>query len=141
MNERIEQKSHPLVEAHHSLMESLENLEKEVRSRCSLTQLTCSLASIRKRVLDHFRLEEEGGYMKQVLEERPFLERTVEKLLQEHGALAASLETILEELRMPVADAGACQRIETWLTQVRHHERQENLLVEDTFGLDVGTKD
>jgi hemerythrin-like domain-containing protein len=143
MNERIVQTTHPLVEAHHSLMEAIENLEEAVRSRSgSLTQLTCLLASIRKRVLDHFRLEEEGGYMKQVLEERPFLERTVEKLLQEHRTLAVNLDTIIEELRTPAADASACyQRLESWTKQVRHHESVENLLVENTFSLDIGAKD
>jgi uncharacterized protein (UPF0335 family) len=143
MNERIEQNPHALVGVHHSLMEAIENLEDEVRSRSgSLTQLICSLTSIRKRVLDHFRLEEEGGYMKQILEERPFLERTVEKLLHEHRTLAANLEMIFEELRLPTADAGACyQRIESWIKQIRHHERLENLLVEDAYGLDMGAKD
>jgi hemerythrin-like domain-containing protein len=99
MTEHSVQSPHPLVEAHHSLMEAVDGLEKALRRPgCSASQLARLLAFIRLHTLDHFRLEEEGGYMKEVLEQHPFLARNVAKLLHEHGVMAAALDRIIEKL-------------------------------------------
>lgn len=135
--------THPLLEAHDSLMESMKQLQEQIlECRHSMEVLRGQVAVIRTAVLEHFRLEEEDGYMKQVLELRPFLERSAEKLRHEHRDLAAELDAILKELYQPKSDVRACcVRLENWIGRIHLHEKQENMMVEDAFGLDIGTKD
>jgi hypothetical protein len=100
------------------------------------------LAELRAHVAEHFRCEEQGGYMATVLERRPQSERAVQHLLGEHRPLLDGLDALLRE-------AGAAKRIDddfrarvrTWADSLRHHEAAENVLVEDTFNQDIGQKD
>lgn len=140
MNHDHVQTTHPLIEAHRSLMGAIEALQREV-PHGSLANLQKTLSLVRGQILEHFRLEEQGGYMKQALERSPFRERDVEKLLKEHRTLGAAIDSILEELRRATDVAPIRQRIEHWIVQVRGHERQENILVEEVFDRDMGTKD
>lgn len=94
----------------------------------------------------HMALEEEGGYMHEVLERRPTLEREVMQLKHEHmemGQLMRQIQAALDELNaedhLLVRDC--CSRISTLLSYVERHKETENHLVLFVFTQDMGTKD
>jgi hypothetical protein len=100
------------------------------------------LAGVRAHLEDHFRFEEEGGYMQAVLARAPHLERRVNHLRGEHDELLGSLAALAEEAdATPALDEEGRQRVRKWIERVRDHESRENLLVEEAFNRDLAAED
>jgi hypothetical protein len=133
-----------LKKAHAALMEDLHKLEQVVQptSSATLSEVRARLGATRTHITEHFRFEEENGYMDTVRTREPRLEREVQWLAEEHRELARSLEAL-------VGDAAAAQRLEDrlrhgvteWIKRVRQHESRENDLFQDAFNLDIGPED
>lgn len=133
-----------LRRAHEMLAEDISQLDRLLAAPadCQPAQLQAWLKMLRAALLAHFHWEEEDGYMTEVEERRPYLTRAVEQLRQEHRTLAHGLEELLEAVTAAEApNEDLCARAAGWLRGLRDHERRENLLVEDTFNQDEGTKD
>jgi hypothetical protein len=97
---------------------------------------------LRQQLSNHFRLEEENGYMAWVLEREPHLERTVEHLHDEHRSLADTLDRLIREASTKnTLDESLREQARAWLEQVRQHEARENRLVQDFFNLDIDAED
>jgi hypothetical protein len=125
-----------LHEAHVSLLGDLQELDEAVRpgSGQGPAELGTRLGKVRAHLLDHFRFEEEGGYMAPVLKEEPRLAPEAQELLNEHGQLAQALNGLIQE----VSGAGSLEeavrdRVRAWVKQVRHHEAQENHIVQEAY--------
>ena len=90
-----------LTAAHEALLEDLRKLEQEAKSlpHQGLAELRGRLDVTRQHIADHFRLEEQNGYMDAVIKREPRLERTIEQLAQEHRELLESLTAIIGEGR------------------------------------------
>ena len=100
------------------------------------------LAELRAHVAQHFRCEEEGGYMAAVLQRRPQDERVVRRLLAEHRPLLEGLDVLVKEAGpAKQIDDGFRARVRTWAELLRRHEAEENVLVEDAFNQDIGQDD
>jgi hypothetical protein len=100
------------------------------------------LGELRDHLIQHFRCEEEGGYMATVLQRRPQSERAVRQLLAEHGPLLEGLDALLKEASTAEQiDDGFRARVGTWAALLRRHEAEENVLVEDAFNQDIGQDD
>ena len=100
------------------------------------------LAELRDHLGQHFRGEEEDGYMAAVLKQRPQDERAVQKLLAEHAPLMKELDALVRQAETAVRiDEGFRARISAWAEMLRRHEAEENVLVEDAFNQDIGQKD
>jgi hypothetical protein len=125
-----------LNQAHNDLLGDLKDLDDAVRSesRSSPAELGTRLGKLRTHLLDHFRFEEEDGYMAPVLKEEPRFASEVQELLDEHGQMARALEALIQEVRA-ARDLGEPLRegIRGWIKQVRHHEAHENRLVYETY--------
>ncbi len=86
----------------------------------------------------HFGYEETGGYMSEVLEERPGLNRRVEALQRQHEALLRRLEGVghhdltLGDVRGELAEV---------LDVIGEHERDEVAIYQETFATDLGEGD
>jgi len=100
----------------------------------------------RAHMLKHFALEEEGGYMVEVLEERPAVAGEVDRLSREHQELSRIMGNVHEEIRelrpednLMIRDCA--RRIQNLLQYVEHHQKDEDLLVLSVFMDDIGTKD
>jgi hypothetical protein len=138
----------PLVEAlsraHGSLLEDLRKLEEAAgpASGVHAEELAARLAATRAHITEHFRFEEQNGYMDAVRKREPRLERTVQDLAEEHQQLAQALDALLGEVRAarPVS-AAFRTHVQDWVKAVRQHEQRENDLVQDAFAVDIGTKD
>ncbi len=100
------------------------------------------LTELRAHVVQHFRGEEDGGYMATVLERRPQSERVVRQLLAEHGPLLEGLDALVKEAgAAPQITADFRARVAAWADFLRRHEAEENVLVEDAFNQDIGQED
>ncbi len=126
-----------LLEAHRALVEDLRDLEA-TRATDQPEGLAARLERTRNQLAEHFRFEEQNGYLASVLERYPHLKGPVQHLVGEHRHLLRSLDELRGEVQqasLPAGDLG--QRVAAWIRQVRRHERRENVLVEDAFNLDL----
>jgi hypothetical protein len=133
-----------LGRAHAALLNDLRQLAEAVRpaSAEGLPDLRAGLDATRRHILEHFRFEEQNGYLDAVRKREPRLDRTVAQLAEEHRQLAESLDAL-------IARAGAATHLDDtlrevvrgWIGRVRRHERCENDLVQDAFDSDIGPED
>jgi hypothetical protein len=128
-----------MLRSHAALHEALEILQGALGSRAEARRC---LVALRAHVTDHFRQEEQGGYMAAVLEHQPHKERAVQQLLAEHRQLAEALDALLgDAVAAQGGDDGFRGRVGAWVEWLRRHEAAENVLVEDAFNQDVGPTD
>jgi hypothetical protein len=100
------------------------------------------LLAMRPQLDEHFRFEEEDGYLREVLARAPNWERAAEHLREEHGRLLHSLDTLLEEARRDGAASDALgERVLAWAQAVRRHESEENRLYQDAFNVELSAED
>jgi hypothetical protein len=133
-----------LCRAHVALLEDLRKLEEAARpaSGESLTELRARLGATQAHVTEHFRFEEQNGYLDAVRKREPRLERAIQQLAEEHRALAESLEVLIKQARAATTlDDPFREAIRRWVERVREHEARENDLVQDAFNLDIGAED
>jgi hypothetical protein len=130
--------------AHAMLLKDLQELEEMVRRATGerLAELTARLGATRTHIKEHFRFEEQNGYMDLVRKREPRLERAVQHLAEEHRALALSLDALIEEAgaRADLDDTFR-EQVREWIGQVRQHEARETNLIQDAFNFDVSAED
>ena len=132
-----------LLKAHRELLARLRELEAAPAAPAEAATPWCvRLDGARAVLADHFRFEEEGGYMDAVLQREPELGHKVEELRQQHVQLLAALDELRTVARTPdplPAEFG--ERVRAWVRQLRHHESQENLLVQEAFNVNTAAED
>lgn len=107
-----------------------------------LTEVTARLGAARTHITEHFRFEEQNGYMDRVRKHEPRLERAIQQLGDEHRQLAQSLDALIEQARVATSlDEAFREKVRAWVEGVRQHEVRENDLVQDAFNLDIGAED
>lgn len=133
-----------LRQAHIALRKDLAGLENAARSSLSTdsAEMRSRLDRTRTHITEHFRCEEENGYMDAVLQREPNLARTVESLRDEHHQLAQELEGLIARTitRRPLEEAFGDQ-VRSWVETVRRHEARENTLVQNAFNVDLNAED
>jgi hypothetical protein len=130
-----------LREAHVALLDGLERL-KGAAGEEGIARLLAILGETRTQVAEHFRFEEQGGCMGALAKREPRLDRPVEHLIEEHGELLRSLETLTQEAAAVARLEGALrERVRELVGKIRGHEARENLLVQDAYNVDLGAED
>ncbi len=131
--------------AHEALAAGLRKLEEFSHgdsTESGLAALRARLGAQRIHLAEHFRFEEQGGYMETVRAREPRLERTIQQLGGEHALLMASLERLIEHARAAsTLDDELREQVRTWIDSVRAHEARENELVQTTFNQDLTAED
>lgn len=143
MNNAIAVVAENLAQAHEALSSDLRNLQAAVNDPAlSTAELQQALAVVQQHLAEHFRFEEENGYMTAVQRRQPQRARDLEKLRQEHQELARSMAELLSDCgdRVTVPDLSK-RRIRLWIKQVKGHEARENSLVQEAFNLDISAED
>ena len=133
-----------LRRAHVALRNDLGKLEKATQSRPTEGpgEMRARLSTTRTHLAEHFRFEEQNGYMDAVRVNQPRLEHTIQQLAEEHRQLMQSLDALIEEaaaarsLGEPFHAA-----VRSWIERVQAHEERENDLVQDAFNQDIGAED
>ena len=110
-----------------------------------LGELRDRFEHIRAHLQKRMALKEHEGYLSGVLERRPTLSDTVDRLRHEHTELAKIADGIYRTLRESAPTDrlllhDCCRRIEHFLTHVELHEGDENRLVLAVFTRDIGTE-
>ena len=123
------------------LLEHLRILDEASHSE-GRTALTGRLKALATDLAEHFRLEEQGGYMDVVRKRQPRLEHEVQHLEHEHRALGNRLNELIGEAGgANGSNAPFQEKVRSWIEQMRLHECRENLLVEEAFNLDIAAED
>lgn len=133
-----------LSQAHKALLSDLKELEQAVRpsSQKGMAELRARLETTRSDITEHFRFEEQNGYLDAVRKREPRLERTVQHLAQEHGELKRSLDAIIGEAGTSTNLSDSVQQeIHAWIDRVRQHEIRGYEVVQDAFNLDISPED
>ena len=125
-----------LHEAHADLFRDLLQLDESVRlgSGEGQSELSARLEKLRTHLIDHFRFEEQDGYMAPLLKEEPRIGPVVQELLDEHRQLAEALDALLHEVSaVQSLREGFPERVRAWVKHVRQHESRENSLVQEVY--------
>ena len=139
-------------EEHLRVRELTDLLRSEITSQ-PRTQVDDWLARFRDRfehlrahLQKHFALEEQGGYLPTVLERRPTLSESVERLRHEHNELSRMMDGIHLALGAVAPEdqtliRDCCRRVENLLVEVCRHEADENLILMTVVTRDIGAND
>jgi hypothetical protein len=133
-----------LRKAHAALLEDLRKLEQASRlaAGAGAIALRARLRLTRAHLAEHFRFEEQDGYMGALRQREPRLERTIAGLADEHRRLMQSLKGLIREAGAAGApNDGIGKKIRAWIRSVRRHEARESELVQDAFNTDIGAED
>ena len=131
-----------LGRAHAALLNDLQKLEEMANDPGVVPHdVQAELAAVQKHIAEHFRFEEQNGYMNAVRKREPQRERTVEKLREEHRELSRSLNELVGDADPAKGTVFLQARIRSWIEQVRGHEGRENRLVQEVFNRDTWAED
>ena len=101
------------------------------------------LRDFKNRLLKHFDLEEEGGFMHEVLAVSPQSQHDVEQLKDEHLAFSKEMDRVIESVRsMRVRNPELLQLVRVNLNEIilnlRNHENDEHRLIQRAFYREYG---
>lgn len=141
-----------MLEEHAKVAELADHLRKRVASPPRgdrdvwIADLRRECDEFATHMARHLAMEEEGGYLMQVVELRPSLSQAVEIIRNEHEELTQIFQEVQEAVHeLAPADVlllrDCCKRIEYLLTWLDRHEEHENHLVVYAFTQEWGGQD
>ena len=133
-----------LSRADATLLEDLRQLEEAIRPASGerLAELRTRLGATRVHIAEHFRFEEENGFMEAVRKREPRLERAIQQLAGDHRQLTKSLDAVIKEAEAATNPNDTLRNaVREWLEHVRQHEIRENDVVQDAFNFDIAAED
>ncbi|MDX9753604.1 MAG: hemerythrin domain-containing protein [bacterium] len=144
--DRIYQKA---MEEHREINVQIRRLKDKIRcgqgQPSNQEELRDLVSELRSHLKEHFKIEEEGGFMTPVLEERPQAESVVLHLKKEHEEILDQCDDIIQTLTSgstsPEKLEGVCETIKNLIQQLGSHEKQEDDLIQTVFVDEIGTKD
>lgn len=129
-----------LAQAHAVLMKNMDELENLARaSGKPAGDLQSSLARMRQHLEDHFRFEEQNGYMDAVLQHDPHQARAIAQLQADHRQLRHDLQDLIQKAGSGAGDL--CEKVAGWIHALRAHKTRETRLVQEVFNVDTGVED
>ena len=91
---------------------------------------------------EHFEYEEAGGYLAEALAVAPRLTRRAQRLRGEHSEFSAKLAALADRAREAGESPGSwtalAAGVRKFTYELRHHELEENSLIQDAFTDDIG---
>lgn len=108
-----------------------------------LSSLQFTMKSFQRHLERVMSIEEEGGYMREVLEVKPNLQNHIERLEDEHVRFRARIRDILPKLNA-LSDwdetrfLDVCTSISALLDDIDRHDMAEIDLLEDSLWIDEG---
>ncbi|MBM3993105.1 MAG: hemerythrin domain-containing protein [Planctomycetes bacterium] len=133
-----------LRHAHHALLRDLRRLQDVARpgSDVTLIELRTLLSETYTHLCEHFRWEEQDGYLDELDEAEPRFQRVVQELGEEHRELRRTLDDLHgDTILASTVDPALLANIRNWIDRLRRHEARENSLVEDAVTSDLASAD
>ena len=142
--------AHKVEEEHKGLSQQMGEIKMESVKEVSpedfpnwRLELIWHLRDFKNRLLRHFDLEEEGGFMKDVLSTAPESQPKVSELKAEHRQFSRKLEEIMNALKgMHKKDSEKLDKVRNKLNEfiatLRKHEEEEHRLLQRTYFREYG---
>lgn len=113
------------------LAKAVATLDPERTDGDALLNLAARIESLKERLEEHFREEEDGGLYQGVLDQIPQAESDVTRLMAQHERTLHALETarILARRKEPREAPLLRSDVERILEMMREHEAEEDALV------------
>lgn len=130
LRQDLELKGKELKRQHDDLRQRNAKL-RELIATSDEQSIESALDQIERTLLDHFTMEEAGGYMSALLEGDPSEESRVRRLRGEHDNLWGRLHHLRKLItgRAPLDEIRV--EVKAWATALERHESEENQLIED----------
>ncbi|RMD63612.1 hypothetical protein D6833_05450 [Candidatus Parcubacteria bacterium] len=150
MKERKKQVAMQLTEDHENINKNMGRLKTAVRKKVAPEEFLAwrlaflwELRDFNNRLLKHFDLEEEGGFMNDVLAISPQSERKVAELKKEHEAIIEDLSGLIARLKkMTEHDRGNIEQLRSDLDDLicnlHRHENEEHILMQRAYYREYG---
>lgn len=129
---------------HDALLRDLDELDLATRlpAETALKALRHGLDTVHQHLKRHFRLEEGDGYMEEVRQRQPGLERPIAELESQHILLRRTVERLIKQAKkLPAASPAFREAVRHWIHQVREHGARETRLLQESFNLDIAAED
>ena len=133
-----------MIRAHAALLQDLCRLEEASRRNTSSNSATVLqlLQRMQTDLHEHFRCEEQDGYMDAVRKREPNKEKVIEELHVEHRDIADKLEHLIRQIEAgSLTERARTDAVVQWVKTVRRHESKENALVQHAFNDDLSAED
>jgi len=138
-----------LLAEHQELMQKITDIcafrgevcELGVGPKC--IEMADQVADIRRLLEHHFDVEEDGGYMRNVLAVAPQFTEQAMELCAQHAEFLQTLDDLEVRLRTPESDVciTVCGDFDTFISDLQDHEHRENNLIQQAFNQDDGAGD
>jgi hypothetical protein len=121
-------------------------IERALRERtASIAEVSDMLAQLGDRLVKHFALEEQEGYFGDALLRAPQLVAKANQLLAQHPLMCGCVSSLLQEAQSAPEGEDWWDRTERLFLAFRdellRHERQEDRLLLEAYGQDIGSHD
>jgi hypothetical protein len=142
--------SGPLKLAHEALQRSVQELrlwwrEVEELGKPRFGEMGTRIHALRELLSEHFRLEEDGGYLKEPLYAAPHLATQAQTLRAEHSAILDDLERLARRLEAAPCEldcwTAAWHELAAVLARLERHEHDEHDFWQAAIDDDVGAAD
>lgn len=124
------------------LIDDLQELLDEKPDRENARWVLAVVDKMLENLDDQFALEEDGGYLDDVLEQYPTWHPQVRQLQQEHRMLHEHLkearDRLQRESRQGIVSREIFRQLTDWMNAYQNHDRRETALLQDAFTLEVG---
>ena len=126
--------------------DQINEIFQEPFEESKLVQLKKLCSSINDCLIKHFKLEEDSGILQDLVEDAPNMSGRVRKHHEEHLSLSEGMKSICEKIQGVTAqDMSLLQALKKdfslLVVKLKKHEIEENLMVLDTYNLDIGGED
>lgn len=124
------------------LLGDLCDLLDEPGDKTTTKWLIAILDALLETLPREFDLEEQDGYLAEVMDGHPNWSKKVEHLRCEHEKLFAKLKMLREKLVRQSSFARIAREVRSelrdWIDRLIDHERQETTLLQDSVNLEIG---
>jgi hypothetical protein len=122
-----------------AILSSVGERPDDVGARIEMLRI---LRELESQLSAHFEYEEAGGYLAEALAVAPRLTRRAQRLRGEHSWFSERLVALARRAREAGESRGSWAALATGVRRftctLRHHELEENQLIQDAFMDDLG---
>ena len=113
----------------------------QVSPKIGIERITRDVLELRKELKRHFQEEEEGACLEEVVSLFPSLAAEADRIERQQAPLLGRLDEIISHLQALQVDVNAtddlCREIKQFTAFLQEHEKAENELLENAFGIQV----
>ncbi len=137
-----------ILREHKLLHAIIRGLQKRLEGGTAASPITVvqtlrgELREFRDHLQRHFDLEEQGGFLDDIVVRLPTAARKIELLRREHETILASVDELLDFCTVEMTQLNnLCMRVHEMISNLKRHENVEHELIQAAYCLDIGTGD